>query len=627
MSRTLTCSTTSGKGAIVVDEKPLGKGGEGSVYSVLSHQVPGLEAASNTVVKLYHNPEEAHRAEKVQAMVDNAPKNTSVAWPMGVVFDEQNKFSGYVMLKLDKKRYQSWAALSNAGQRKRTSSQFSFLYAMGSCANLAIAIQSVHDAGHRVGDINESNIFVATDARVIIIDTDSAQIKSSDGKIYPCTVGKPEYTSAELTHDSLRNQKRTKESDVFAYMVAVFQMLSGGSHPADAKFIGEGNPPTVVDRIRNDWYPKFGSLPPSLEPVERIPVDALPSRLLDVFKRSFNSDPSKRPSLTEIFRVESDVQQNLKQCSKVKNHYYDKRDGSCGWCQNAKRGKGDPWNLTPLKKSNVSRKTESASLPQTALPHVSFGDTKSSTQARPPRASASTGAPYGGARNLSSLSKSPRPAPRQFPSKARQKVSPKFQPTSQRRPLLPYVLPTELDRKKGKTYIALVNGKYIKRPALSELFRQKEGKLAMLCLEREHKYIVPWRSLTAESSSLGGFLLSLIVWLPIFVGWVSAISEYAPSSNSAAWEDKLLAYYLMYGVIIGAAFSLLYLIGIVIQWIVIALNKKKQNSYAYDVPKERSVATAVRMAIISVFYALAYPLFVLWPLVLILRNESKNKRR
>src|SRR5699024_5867863 len=76
-----------------------------------------------------------------------------------------------------------------------------------------------------VGDVNESNILVASDARVMIIDTDSAQIKDPSGKVYKCLVGKPEYTAPEISHGSLKDHTRTFETDILHIQLQSFKCL------------------------------------------------------------------------------------------------------------------------------------------------------------------------------------------------------------------------------------------------------------------------------------------------------------------------------------------------------------------------------------------------------------------
>src|SRR5690606_7730111 len=125
-------------------------------------------------------------------------------------------------------------------------------YAYAAVRNLAAAVLAVHGTGHRIGDLNESNIFLGADATVLIVDTDSMQIAARNGVTFPCAVGKPEFTAPELTHGSLRDNPRTVETDIFALAVAAYQLLSGGATPHQGSFDpqSDDDPMGQVERIR-----------------------------------------------------------------------------------------------------------------------------------------------------------------------------------------------------------------------------------------------------------------------------------------------------------------------------------------------------------------------------------------
>src|SRR5699024_4117339 len=284
---------TGEKSPIQIDSSPLGKGGEGSVYVVKNVSLPGLPDASKLVAKIYHEKDDKEREAKITAMLQSPPDSDSVAWPLASLY-EDSAFIGYLMVKLSDDTFRSWAELSNAKERKDNAPDFAVNYAITASKNLAIAIQSIHNAGHCVGDVNESNILVASDARVMIIDTDSAQIKDPSGKIHKCLVGKPEYTAPEISHGSLKDHTRTFETDIFAYSIAVFQMLTGGSHPTDSVYSGSDDPPSTIHKIREGIYPGLVDTPPQFKPVPRIPVSAIPLVFKNIFKKTLSVNPEDR---------------------------------------------------------------------------------------------------------------------------------------------------------------------------------------------------------------------------------------------------------------------------------------------------------------------------------------------
>ena len=62
--------------------------------------------------------------------------------------------------------------------------------------NLAAQVETIHQWGNTViGDLNFLNVLVLPDMRVTIVDFDSVQY--TNGRVYPCKVGMPEFTPPE----------------------------------------------------------------------------------------------------------------------------------------------------------------------------------------------------------------------------------------------------------------------------------------------------------------------------------------------------------------------------------------------------------------------------------------------
>src|SRR5258707_7055468 len=64
--------------------------------------------------------------------------------------------------------------------------------------HLAIAFCTIHERGFLVGDVNEKNTLVAADCSIRLIDCDSFQARTADGRTFRCCVGTPEFTPPEL---------------------------------------------------------------------------------------------------------------------------------------------------------------------------------------------------------------------------------------------------------------------------------------------------------------------------------------------------------------------------------------------------------------------------------------------
>lgn len=528
--------STGANGAVVVSSSPLGRGGEGSVFTVSSIDLPGFDA-DDLVAKIYHEPATENREAKIAAMLASPPKSDSVAWPLASLY-EGAAFAGYIMKKLPSETYRSWSDLSDVKSRRKVAPKFDARYAIVASENLGIAIKSIHDAGHCVGDVNESNILVSADSRIMIVDTDSAQISTGDGKIFPCTVGKQEYTSPELTHGSFRDNLRSVESDVFAYGVAVFQMLTGGAHPTDAKFTGTDDPPSMVNKIRQGIYPGLTATPSSFQTIARIPVAAIPTVYKNVIRKSLSHDASDRPALDAILKAEAGCRGHLVQCDTVEAHWYDSREKGCPWCANAaKPGAIDPWgdgapkraqsalpalsfndddDAPVIRRAPVSTASSRAQSPQAGMSNP--GQQATPQVAGPPASGVSAGFPSGFGASQNSAGSGQSPAMQQHPQ-------PQAPPE-----------PPQKNKIRGKTVLTYADGSRRVRPPLAILFRSNP-KLAISCFFDElpgfSKFWWPnSRPVAAWWASVIGVILGLalaLAWLLL----VPAIQGMVPS-----WEEN-----------------------------------------------------------------------------------------
>lgn len=336
-----------GSGAGTLGAEPLGRGGEGSVWPVRVD--PGVPApAGPLVVKLYHpgaDPQlAARRVAKVTAMLAAPPATDAICWPLAAVSGSDGQV-GFVMTALPADSHRPWASFANAADRRKTAAAFSVRYALAACRNLVIAAGAVHAAGHVLGDVNESNVFIGADATVRIVDADSAQVRTSSGQVFRCEVGKPEYTAPELAGRPLRECDRTPATDMFGFGVLIFQLLTGGAHPTDGAPIDlDADPPSVTERIAHRWTPALQPPPGCpLRPVARVPAAALPSRLVPLLVAAFDVNPARRPPLAAFAAVLTDIGAHLRACPTQPGHAFDSRDGRCGWCAHAAAGNPDPW--------------------------------------------------------------------------------------------------------------------------------------------------------------------------------------------------------------------------------------------------------------------------------------------
>lgn len=330
----------------------LGRGGEGSVYATEALS-PLPSGVGPLVVKLFHqavleDSSMVERAVKLQTMVLSQPASDAVCWPVAVVCDPLvgDKVIGLAMPAVDLGSAVPFLALANVAERQKRSAQFSFLYALRVCQNLGAAIASVHAANAVLGDLNESNVFVVADASVIVIDCDSAQITDpKTNRVFRCRVGKMEFSAPELVGLAFAETDRSMASDVFAFAVLAFQMLTGGCHPFDGKPVSlDQDVPSMPSRIAKSLSPYL--FPDSAKaagvlPVGRVPFLALPAHLVPLFVASCGPNPFERPSLIEWVEALAVVESFVVECGK--GHHYDRRDGRCGWCAHVESGCEDTW--------------------------------------------------------------------------------------------------------------------------------------------------------------------------------------------------------------------------------------------------------------------------------------------
>jgi len=508
--------TPQGNGPLVLAPTPLGKGGEGAVYSVVSHNIPGVKPADTLVAKTYFDPNEHNRRDKLRAMISSPVTAGGVAWPTALVFSETKQFLGYLMPKLDSKSNREWLYLANVKDRRRVAPDFDTRYAFVAVRNLAAAILAVHAAGHRVGDINESNISINATGTVFIVDTDSMQIAAADGAIYPCNVGKPEYTAPELTHGSLKDTPRTEETDIFAFAVAAYQLLTGGATPHQGVFDPENpnDPMSNVDRIRKGVLPNLDpnlALTYGFTPKPGVPVHALPKFLKEHLISFLSVNPNHRntpaTNLSTLVRELDEYVSTLQQCPRQRLHWYAAGE-PCGWCAEAADSGVDPWGsqtvINPPK--------------QMGLPAIGFGD--NANNSAPQRAQAAVA---GAAAQQAHQLASGLPVPQTPPS---------TQQTQQ---------PQRPAKIKGKITVEYADGSWGVRPPLGRMFKQSP-RMAIWAMKEETPDILRfWWPVQRNLANPLGIILGLVSSFLFGGAWI-ATGYFAATKFAEPNLSQLLEY-------------------------------------------------------------------------------------
>ncbi len=336
----------SSSGDLISLEKEMGRGGEGVVYRSSSHP-------SFAVKILNEGDKRDQTLAKVREMLKKRPRKTQIdnhtiiAWPVDTLQDGQGKAIGYMMPCI-----QDALLLYNVyhpAERRRDprTQNFTYLDLAYVALSLARTVKTIHDEALIIGDLNDHNVLVAGKTATSLIDVDSFQFVTEMGKLFPCTVGRPEYVAPELIRQKLNTlPRRYTASDLFSLGVLLYQILMEGQHPyagIDLAATGAGN---LVTRIEQGLFvgAKTRHVAAQL-PHASPPRSVLGPDIEAMFHRCFDeghNDPDKRPSAKEWCRVLAAWIKQLTACSQDKVHFFDLRQAACPWCTRPRRGHPTP---------------------------------------------------------------------------------------------------------------------------------------------------------------------------------------------------------------------------------------------------------------------------------------------
>jgi len=319
----------------------LGAGGEARVFAV-----PG---DAGRVAKVYHRPTEAH-ARKIARMIADPPvlgagDGVRLAWPEEVLSDGAGRVAGFVMPRAEGPRIFEFY---NPVTRRAQAPLFHYGLLHRAGAHLAAAFAALHARGYVVGDVNESNILVASDGRVSLVDTDSFQVPDA-AAVLRSGVGRPEFTPPELQGVAFADVDRAPEHDLFGLGVLIFLLLMEGTHPFAVRVESGAEPIPLEERIRAGMFPHAGDrgcAPPRLAPAFGI----LHPLVRELFVRCFvdgHADPSARPTATQWRAVLAKAELELTRCGENAQHRHARHLDDCPWCERAAILRGrDPFPVT-----------------------------------------------------------------------------------------------------------------------------------------------------------------------------------------------------------------------------------------------------------------------------------------
>ncbi len=315
--------------------KELGRGGEGSVYEVVS--------SPSQVAKVYHKPPSAEKQRKLSFMSASSDEKLlkHLAWPQETIHRSKNgPVIGFLMPKVQSKA--PIHMVYSPAHRRQDYPNAAWDFLVYVARNVAACFETVHSHGHVVGDVNQSGVLVGTDSKVVLIDSDSFQI--TDGKAtYFCEVGVSHFTPPELQMlTSFAGVRRLPNHDNFGLALLIFHTLFGGRHP----YSGVGLTGNVGETLETDIkhfryaYARDSKSRGISPPPNSIPLALLPESLQAMFFASFTEIGAngKRPTANEWVTALDGLTTRLRRCKNSSMHVYPEHTARCPWCDLAQQG-------------------------------------------------------------------------------------------------------------------------------------------------------------------------------------------------------------------------------------------------------------------------------------------------
>ncbi|MCW2930496.1 MAG: hypothetical protein JWM19_1458 [Actinomycetia bacterium] len=332
--------------------RPLAGGGEGIIFEVTT--------PPDMVLKTYR-PEILAKVpslhEKLQALVAHPPAewreaasgHVTLAWPSQVVL-HNGRFTGFLMPAVDTASSVEVHRVANPSDRRAATGKtawmrgFTWQYLVHTAANLAHATSVLHKSGAVIGDFNERNILVTSQARVTLIDCDSMQFTAPGGEPFFCGVGRPEFTPPELLNADWARTFRHPSSDLFALAIHLYQLLMEGEHPFRGVWSGPGEKPPVPQlALDGIWaHQRRGPLRPRPAAPD---FGLLPRAVQEMFRQAFEdgaTSPARRPSAAAWNQALTGVAASLRQCAASPAHFYPPHSRGCPWCRRSATGPTAP---------------------------------------------------------------------------------------------------------------------------------------------------------------------------------------------------------------------------------------------------------------------------------------------
>lgn len=312
----------------------LGRGGEGAVYEAPSK--------AGMVAKLYLSPPEAQKQAKLTFMAQSAEASLLkyAAWPQDTLHKQRGgPVIGFLMGKVTGKDPVHVVYGPKHRRQKMPNMGWDFLLYVA--RNTAAAFDTLHAHGHVLGDVNQGNVMVGGDSQVVLIDSDSYQIRAGS-TVHFCEVGVSHFTPPELQGiPSFKGVTRTANHDNFGLALLVFHLLFGGRHP----YSGVPQRKGVGDSLEADIkayhyaYARDASARGIAPPPGSISLSMVPDAMEAMFHQAFTERGSQgRPTASQWVTALDAQRKQLKKCGGSRTHIFPAHLSSCPWCALEQKG-------------------------------------------------------------------------------------------------------------------------------------------------------------------------------------------------------------------------------------------------------------------------------------------------
>lgn len=323
------------KGVSIQLGRQLGRGGEGAVY-----EVPSI---ADQVAKLYHHVPNARKQAKLAYMALAADDELIkyAAWPQDTLHATRNgPVTGFLMPNVAGRV--PIHMLYSPAHRRQDFPKAGWDFLLFAARNTAAAFTALHNHGHVLGDVNQGNVLVGADSKVVLIDCDSFQIDAR-GVLHLCEVGVSHFTPPELQGaSSFDTVKRTFNHDCFGLALLVFHLLFGGRHPYSGvplrKDVGEALETDI--KAYRFAYARDARSRGIESPPNSLPLSIVPESMAAMFEASFTERGGSggRPSAQQWLSALDALRPRLKKCGSSQAHVFSDHLPRCPWCSLEEKG-------------------------------------------------------------------------------------------------------------------------------------------------------------------------------------------------------------------------------------------------------------------------------------------------